>query len=118
MEIVVVGGGTVLSTNMAQIAGAAGASPALVPTLVTCFAAGNLFGRLFSMEASDMLLRRGRSRADALVVISTLMLGPRIGSGPEPLECRSLGPGSVLRKPPLVGVSPWQWRTSPSLPRR
>ena len=71
--VVVVGGGTVLATNMAQIVESAAAPDALVPTLVTLFSTGNLLGRLLCMSLSDAVVRSGRSRADFLVVICATM---------------------------------------------
>jgi hypothetical protein len=77
--VVVVGGGTVLATNMAQIIASAGASAALVPTCVTLFSTGNLLGRLLCMGLSDTLVRSGRSRADFLVLIALTMGGCHLG---------------------------------------
>ena len=48
-RVVVVGGGTILATNMAQIVDSAGASPHLVAALVSLFSIGNLLGRLLLM---------------------------------------------------------------------
>ena len=49
--VVVVGGGTILATNLAQIVESAGAPHRSVPMLVTVFSTGNLLGRLCSMCA-------------------------------------------------------------------
>ena len=77
--VVVVGGGTILATNMAQIVDSAGASPHLVAALVSLFSIGNLLGRLLLMPLSDAIVRSGRSRADFLLAISALMGLSHIG---------------------------------------
>jgi len=58
-----IGGGNMLVTQMAQIISSAGAPDSLVPTMVTIFSSCNMLGRLTCMKPSNALVLRGYSRA-------------------------------------------------------
>ena len=58
-----IGGGSVLTTNLAQILESAGATDSLVPTCVSMFSVGNLMGRLLCMSVSNKLVQAGEPRS-------------------------------------------------------
>ena len=70
--VVLMGGGLLLVTNLAQIVESYGAPDSLVPALVTLFSCGNFLGRLLAMRVSDALVRRGIARP-AFVALDCLV---------------------------------------------